>query len=196
MLSQSLAEMGTELGMRYSRSSSSMLMASILFKMYRHAGCPYRWQKRRRTREEEGKPGRTGVSRLAPRHEDRTRRTDVHAATLDDVDELVESRVAANVDVGVGHAVLAHDGLDLVVRDFGQRLRVGDGDAALLLLLVGDVGRLLVEPDAEPFELVLDDGLVGEGLEHVEDDTDQVARSCDCVRADERVSLSYRRRLE
>lgn len=99
--------------------------------------------------------------------------------TLDDVDELVDRRVATDVDVCVGHAVLAQDGLDLVGRDLGERDRVGDRDSSLLLLLDRDVGRSLVQADAEAFQFVLDDGFVGERLEDVEDDEDQVAGSGD-----------------
>ncbi|MBE3049327.1 hypothetical protein IMZ48_43875 [Candidatus Bathyarchaeota archaeon] len=48
----------------------------------------------------------------------------------------------------------------------------GDVEAALFLLLEGDVGGRLVDADAEALELRLDDALVGEGLVDVEDDED------------------------
>jgi hypothetical protein len=53
----------------------------------------------------------------------------------------------------------------------------GERDAALLLAPERDRGRLLVEPDAEALQLVLDQALVRDGLEAVQHDQDQVARS-------------------
>ena len=47
-------------------------------------------------------------------------------------------------------------------------------DAALVLPLEDDVGRLLVHPDAEPLELGLQDLLVAERLQHVQHDEDEV----------------------
>ena len=60
--------------------------------------------------------------------------------------------------------------------DVGERDSAGDVEAALVLLLEGDVGGLLVDADAEALELRLDDALVGQGLVDVEDDEDEVAR--------------------
>ena len=47
---------------------------------------------------------------------------------------------------------------------------VRDRDAAFVFLAHGDRGGLLVEADAEAFELRFDDFLVGEGFENVDDD--------------------------
>ena len=51
----------------------------------------------------------------------------------------------------------------------------GEVDASLVLPLVADVGRLLVQPDAEALQLVLDQVLVAQGLQDVQYDEDQVA---------------------
>ena len=59
---------------------------------------------------------------------------DVDAVALDDVDEIVRGRAGlADRDVGVVDAVLAQDGLDLVVVDVRERDGVRDRDAALVL---------------------------------------------------------------
>lgn len=60
--------------------------------------------------------------------------------------------------------------------DVRQRDGAGDVQAALVLLLEGDVGGLLVDADAEALELGLDDALVGQGLVDVQDNEDEVAR--------------------
>ena len=51
----------------------------------------------------------------------------------------------------------------------------GEVDASLVLPLIADVGRLLVQPDAEPLQLVFDELLVAQRLQDVEHDEDQVA---------------------
>lgn len=51
----------------------------------------------------------------------------------------------------------------------------GEVDASFVLLLEADVGRFLVEADAEALQLVLDQLLVSERLQNVQDDQDQVA---------------------
>jgi len=102
---------------------------------------------------------------------------DVAAALgLEHVDQIVDGGVATDGDVGRADLVLGHDGPDLVVVDMGQRYRARDVEAALVLLLEGDVGRALVDADAEPFQLSLDDALVRQGLVDVEHDEDQMAR--------------------
>lgn len=98
------------------------------------------------------------------------------ALRLQHIDNVVNRRVTPNHDVRRGDLVLAHDGLDLVVVDVRQRDGAGDVEAALVLLLEGDVGGLLVDADAEALELRLDDALVGQRLVDVEDDEDEVAR--------------------
>lgn len=56
----------------------------------------------------------------------------------------------------------------------GQRHGVRDAHTSLVLLLEDDVGRLFVDPDAEAFELGLDDPLIGKGLVHIQNDKDQM----------------------
>lgn len=98
------------------------------------------------------------------------------ALRLQHIDNVVDRRVAPNHDIRRRNLVLAHDGLDLVVVDVRQRDGAGDVEAALVLLLEGDVGGLLVDADAKALEFRLDDALVGQGLVDVEDDEDEVAR--------------------
>jgi hypothetical protein len=43
-----------------------------------------------------------------------------------------------------------------------------------LLLPDRDVRRLLVQPDSKPFQLICEDRQVDQGLEHVEDDENEV----------------------
>lgn len=50
--------------------------------------------------------------------------------------------------------------------------RVRDADTALVLFLENDVRRLLVNPDAETFQLRLNDFLVGKWLVHIQYDKD------------------------
>lgn len=50
-------------------------------------------------------------------------------------------------------------------------------DASLLLLLEADVRRLLVESDAEPLQLFLDDPLVLQWLEDIQDNEDEATGS-------------------
>lgn len=95
---------------------------------------------------------------------------------LNHINEVVNGGVAPNRDVGRVDAVLAHDGLDLVVVNVRERLGAGDVEAALVLLPKGNVGRLLVDADAEALELGLDDSLVRQRLVDVEHDEDEVAR--------------------
>ena len=53
-------------------------------------------------------------------------------------------------------------------------------DSTLVLLLEDDVGWSLVHPDPEPFQLVLQDFLVAERLQHVQHNKDDVGGSCHC----------------
>lgn len=66
-------------------------------------------------------------------------------------------------------------------RTFQVQRGVGDGagevDAALLLLTEADGGRLLVEPDAEALQLLLNQLLVRHRLQAVQHDKDEVARA-------------------
>ena len=58
--------------------------------------------------------------------------------------------------------------------DVGQRDSVCDADPSLVLLLINNVGRLLVNSDTKAFELVLDDSLVSERLVNVKHDEDEM----------------------
>ena len=51
----------------------------------------------------------------------------------------------------------------------------GEVDAALLLLAEGDARRLLVQADAEAFQLMLDQPLMAHGLQAIQDDENEVA---------------------
>jgi hypothetical protein len=84
------------------------------------------------------------------------------ALRFDHVNQVVDSRVASDSNIRVGHAVFAQHGLNV--------------DAALLLLLEHNVGWALVDADAEAFQFVLDNALVGKGLVDVQDDENQMAR--------------------
>ena len=53
-------------------------------------------------------------------------------------------------------------------------------DSTLVLLLEDDVGWSLVHSDPEPFQLVLQDFLVAERLQHVQHNKDDVGGSCHC----------------
>ena len=76
--------------------------------------------------------------------------------------------------------LLGQDRLDHVVGQVGVvEGAAHDPDAALGLLLEHELGRVLVEADPEALELVLDFLLVGERLERVEDEQDQVAGARD-----------------
>lgn len=98
------------------------------------------------------------------------------ALGLNHINEVVNGGIAPDGNVGRVDAVLAHDGLDLVVVNVREGLGAGDVEAALVLLPEGDVGRLLVDADAEALELGLDDALVRQRLVDVEHDEDEVAR--------------------
>lgn len=101
------------------------------------------------------------------------------ASGFQNINQVIDGGVAANGDVGGIDLVLAHDGLDFAVVNVRQGNSVGNVEAALVLLLEGDVGRRLVDADTESFQFGLDDALVRQRLVDVEDDEDQVARLCD-----------------
>jgi hypothetical protein len=98
------------------------------------------------------------------------------ALRFNHVNQVVDSRVASDSNIRVGHAVFAQHGLNLVVVNVRQRHGRCDVDATLLLLLEHNVGRALVDADAEAFQFVLDNALVGKGLIDVQDDENQMAR--------------------
>lgn len=100
---------------------------------------------------------------------------DIESVSFDDIDELIDSGVASEADISVRDLVLTEHSLDGILVDVCQIDGLGDADTALFFLLEGDVGGLLVEPDSEPFKLLLNELLVGDGLERVEHDEDEVA---------------------
>lgn len=51
----------------------------------------------------------------------------------------------------------------------------GKVDASFVLLLEADVGRFLVEADAESLQLMLDQLLVSQRLQNIQDNQDQIA---------------------
>lgn len=51
----------------------------------------------------------------------------------------------------------------------------GEVDASFVLLLEADVGRFLVEADAESLQLMLDQLLVSQRLQNIQDNQDQIA---------------------
>lgn len=59
--------------------------------------------------------------------------------------------------------------------DVGQRNGVGDSNATFVLLLENDVGRILVNSNTEPFQLILDHSLVSQGLIDIENNEDKMA---------------------
>lgn len=95
---------------------------------------------------------------------------------LEHVNQVINGGVAADRNVGRRDLVLAHDGADLVRVDVCQGDSAGDVEAALVLLLECDVGRLLVDADAEAFQFGLDHALVRQGLVDVQHDEDEMAR--------------------
>lgn len=111
---------------------------------------------------------------------------------LDDVDEVVNCRIASDGNIGGRHLVFVHHGLDLVMvcwrcqcnfvsteersglTDMGQGDCMCDVETTLILLPDRDVWRLLVDSDTEPFEFVLNHPLVGKRLVDIENDEYQV----------------------
>jgi hypothetical protein len=100
---------------------------------------------------------------------------DVHPVALDDVDQVLVRVVSLHADVRVVDAVL--------LQDLGHRLQVQvcrvhcarKAHPSPLLALERNLRRLLVQPNAKPLQLVLNQALVRDGLERVEDDEDEVA---------------------
>jgi hypothetical protein len=102
---------------------------------------------------------------------------DVLAVALDDIDDVVLGGVALYQDVRVVDAVLLEDGLDGLVVHLARLHHPRNRNAALVLPLEVDIGRLLVQPDAKALEFVLDDLLVAHGPGGVQHNDDQVAGS-------------------
>jgi len=100
---------------------------------------------------------------------------DVETIAFDDIDEIISSSIAAKRDIGVGDLVLVADGLDGIFVHVGLSHGARHSDTTLLLLLESDVRGLLVQTDAETFELLLDEPLVGDGLQGVENDENEIA---------------------
>ncbi len=85
---------------------------------------------------------------------------DVRAVALYHVDEVVRRCIVFKGDVCAADAVLRQDRLDQVQVELGlgdQALKV---DASLVLSFEDNVGRGLVQADAEALQLFLDDALV------------------------------------
>ena len=99
----------------------------------------------------------------------------VDAVALDHVDQVVDGRIAAHNDVGVVNAILAENGLDCVQVELAIGRHHLQVDAALLLSLEVNIRRLLVEPNAEAFQLVLQYLLVQQRPKHVEHNKNQAA---------------------
>lgn len=103
----------------------------------------------------------------------------VNSVALQNVNDVVRGGLALDVERGVADFIFVTDALDGFLVDFLQSYGRGDGDAALLLLHEGDVGRLPVQADPETLQLPLYDFLVSEGSRGVEHDEDEPARSSD-----------------
>ena len=116
---------------------------------------------------------------------------DISPVAFDDVDEIINSGVAAESDVGignpeqfssVGHFVKNDKPLPVFPQNLLDQvkvqLRLGHHDLQvdppLVLLLEDDVGRRLVHPDSKALQLVLQDLLVPERLQHVQHNEDDV----------------------
>lgn len=105
---------------------------------------------------------------------------DVNPVALDDVDEVVGRRVVLEHDVRVVDLVLAQNRLHRVQIQLRLGHRRVQVDSAFVLLLEVDVGWLLVEPQAETFQLVFQQLLVMQRLQHIQHHEDQVACSSHC----------------
>jgi hypothetical protein len=79
----------------------------------------------------------------------------VHAIALDDVDQLVDARVAPQADIGVVDLVLGADGLDGLKVEFGRGDSVSEVEASLLLPPERNVRWLFVETNSEALEFAL-----------------------------------------
>jgi hypothetical protein len=88
------------------------------------------------------------------------------ATTLrfDDINQIIHSGVAPNGHICVRHTILVQHRLDLIVVDMREWNSRSDVDATLVLFLENNVRWALVDTDAETFQFVLDDTLVGKGL--------------------------------
>ena len=105
----------------------------------------------------------------------------IDSVTLNDVNKLVDGVVTSEVNVSVGDSVLGADRLDRLIGHVSHcnTHALDDVDATLVLSLEDDVWGLLVEPDTETLELILDLASMGERLDHIENDEDARASSSD-----------------
>lgn len=62
------------------------------------------------------------------------------------------------------------------MRDIRQGNSRSNGNTALVLLLEGDIGRRLIDPDPKALHFSLDNPLINQGLIDIEDNEDQIAR--------------------
>jgi hypothetical protein len=91
------------------------------------------------------------------------------------INHVIDAGIASDSDISRGDAILIHNCFDLVMVDVGQRDSACDVEAPFVLLLEDDIGRLLVDANAEPFQFLLDDSFIREWLVDVKDDEDEVA---------------------
>mmetsp|Transcript_7865 Transcript_7865/g.20466 ORF Transcript_7865/g.20466 Transcript_7865/m.20466 type:complete len:232 (-) Transcript_7865:276-971(-) len=99
----------------------------------------------------------------------------VRPVTLHYVDEVIGGSVALQYHVCIHDTVLGKDSFHRVkvhLRAWYSRLKV---DASAILPPQHDVGRLLVQPNAEPFQLILDFLLLVEWAKGIEHDDNERA---------------------
>mmetsp|Transcript_6266 Transcript_6266/g.17970 ORF Transcript_6266/g.17970 Transcript_6266/m.17970 type:complete len:274 (-) Transcript_6266:154-975(-) len=96
---------------------------------------------------------------------------------LDDVDDVVDGRVAVDPHLSVHDSVLLQHLPDDFLVAVYERVAGSDAErqSALFLLGEGDRGWMLVQPHADALQLVLDLLLMGDRLHDVQDDEDQAA---------------------
>lgn len=105
----------------------------------------------------------------------------INAVAFDDVNQLVNSRVLSEVEVSVRNFELGGDGLHSLFAHVSHVKVHGldDVDSALILALDDNVWRLLVEPQAKAFQLVLDLATVCQRLDDIKHDQNASARAGD-----------------
>lgn len=98
---------------------------------------------------------------------------------LDHVDDVVFGCVALYQHICVVDTVFLQNGFDGLIAHSVRINHPRDSDTTFVLSFEIDLGRHLVEPNTEAFELMLYDFLMLHGSSGVEDDNDQVAGSSD-----------------
>ena len=81
----------------------------------------------------------------------------VDSVALNHVNQLINCRVASDVNVGIGESVLFANSYDCLIAHVGQfeSERLYNVETTFFLSLNNDVRRLLVESYTEAFQLVL-----------------------------------------